>query len=244
MSQSHDLLLYTAKVCPYAHRTELALEESGAKYDTFQVDLANKPEWYAEKVNKASKVPTLVVDDKKPDQFNLPESMVIVEFVSDLFDPVSTGNTIHSKDPKVRADSRYIVERFAQLVVGSYMSAALKQDVVAFNELVQGLRTFNELILERSSQGPFIKGDKFTFADIGIAPIFGRILTVSKTNLFPSSADAAPIHELLEKDASLARVKTWWEAVSARPSWQKTYDEKLIVDMFTKRIQGAQQQAK
>lgn len=50
-----SFLLYTAKVCPFAARTELALELSGVKYDTYEIDLANKPSWYAEKINKASK---------------------------------------------------------------------------------------------------------------------------------------------------------------------------------------------
>lgn len=39
-----------------APQAELALEEVGAKYTKFQIDLQNKPEWYAPKVNPASKV--------------------------------------------------------------------------------------------------------------------------------------------------------------------------------------------
>ena len=37
-------------------QTELSLEEVGAKYTKYQIDLQNKPEWYAPKVNPASKV--------------------------------------------------------------------------------------------------------------------------------------------------------------------------------------------
>lgn len=54
-AQSHKFLLYTAKVCPYAARVELALALAGIPYERFEVDLANKPSWYAERVNKASK---------------------------------------------------------------------------------------------------------------------------------------------------------------------------------------------
>ena len=49
------MLLYMNRGCPYAARTELALELSGLKYDTFEVDLFNKPTWYSERVNKAGK---------------------------------------------------------------------------------------------------------------------------------------------------------------------------------------------
>ena len=37
-------------------KTELALKESKLPYKRFEVDLKNKPEWYAPKVNPASKV--------------------------------------------------------------------------------------------------------------------------------------------------------------------------------------------
>ena len=37
-------------------QTEISLEEVGAKYTKYQIDLQNKPEWYAPRVNPASKV--------------------------------------------------------------------------------------------------------------------------------------------------------------------------------------------
>lgn len=74
-----QITLYSAKVCPWAHRTELALKESGLPYKRYEIDLANKPEWYAPKVNPASKVPALAyggpdVDpaEPSPDSVNSP----------------------------------------------------------------------------------------------------------------------------------------------------------------------------
>ncbi|KDN51872.1 hypothetical protein RSAG8_00423, partial [Rhizoctonia solani AG-8 WAC10335] len=43
------------KICPFAQRTVIALEEAKADYTTYEIDLSNKPEWYAPKVNPASK---------------------------------------------------------------------------------------------------------------------------------------------------------------------------------------------
>lgn len=37
-------------------QTELALAEVGAQFTRHEIDLFNKPEWYAPKVNPASKV--------------------------------------------------------------------------------------------------------------------------------------------------------------------------------------------
>lgn len=37
-------------------QTEIALAEVGAPFKRYEIDLGNKPEWYAPKVNPASKV--------------------------------------------------------------------------------------------------------------------------------------------------------------------------------------------
>ncbi|KAF5335548.1 hypothetical protein D9611_012188 [Ephemerocybe angulata] len=48
----------TRRLCPWAHRTELALKESGLPYKAakpYEIELTNKPKWYTPKVNPASK---------------------------------------------------------------------------------------------------------------------------------------------------------------------------------------------
>ncbi|KAJ7107374.1 hypothetical protein C8R44DRAFT_885390 [Mycena epipterygia] len=52
-----QITLYTAEIFPFSHRAELALEEAKVSYNRFEIDLNNKLEWYAPKVNPASKVP-------------------------------------------------------------------------------------------------------------------------------------------------------------------------------------------
>ena len=65
---------------PWAQRATLAVEEVGATVKHVEIDLKNKPSWYASTVNPASKVPVLSVDG-----VNIPESHVILELVADLF---------------------------------------------------------------------------------------------------------------------------------------------------------------
>lgn len=79
-------LVYTAKVCPYAQRALLALDEAGVPYQPYEIDLLNKPEWYESKVNAASKVPVLVLDPGSDKQVNLPESLVIAEYVAEQYE--------------------------------------------------------------------------------------------------------------------------------------------------------------
>jgi glutathione S-transferase len=45
--------LYSNKSCPWAQRSRIALLESNVKYEEIEIDLQNKPDWYA-KVNPVS----------------------------------------------------------------------------------------------------------------------------------------------------------------------------------------------
>lgn len=90
-----DLLLYTAKICPYAHRAELALAESNQDFERYEIDLQNKPEWYESKVNKASKVPVLVVrNGKQGSDAYLPESLVVAEYIAEAFASQKGGEAL------------------------------------------------------------------------------------------------------------------------------------------------------
>ncbi|WP_242038826.1 glutathione S-transferase N-terminal domain-containing protein [Anabaena lutea] len=41
-----DIKIYSAVVCPYAHRTRLVLQEKGIDFDLIEIDLQNKPEGF------------------------------------------------------------------------------------------------------------------------------------------------------------------------------------------------------
>jgi hypothetical protein len=52
----HFEMLRASDLFPCNSKTELALKESKLPYKRYEIDLQNKPEWYAPKVNPASKV--------------------------------------------------------------------------------------------------------------------------------------------------------------------------------------------
>ncbi len=122
------------QVCPWGQRAALALAETGAPRtshrrcaintlgkltslsstpsDTLiEIDLQNKPSWYASTVNPASKVPVLRLgkhdDSAAP---TVPESHVLLELVSDLH----PGKLLPS-DPWARAEARYFIQRFVDV---------------------------------------------------------------------------------------------------------------------------------
>ncbi|PPQ97177.1 hypothetical protein CVT26_000440 [Gymnopilus dilepis] len=87
-----DLItLHAAKICPWAHRVELALKESKLPYKRYEVDLAIKPEWYAPLVSPASEIPAIAygapnVPPYQPlqESARLAESYTLLAFVANL----------------------------------------------------------------------------------------------------------------------------------------------------------------
>jgi hypothetical protein len=53
---SLSALINTPIVIIQQIQTEIALAEVGAPFKRYEINLENKPEWYAPKVNRASKV--------------------------------------------------------------------------------------------------------------------------------------------------------------------------------------------
>ena len=58
------LTLFSAKACPFAHRTRLALGEKKLDFELVEIDLQNKPAWFTT-VSVYGKVPALEHDGKR-----------------------------------------------------------------------------------------------------------------------------------------------------------------------------------
>ena len=69
--------LFSARVCPFAHRSRLALMEKNLPFTLIEIDLRNKPDWYFQ-INPAGAVPALRQGD-----FLLRESLIVNEYVNE-----------------------------------------------------------------------------------------------------------------------------------------------------------------
>ncbi|KAH0581702.1 hypothetical protein H2248_011389 [Termitomyces sp. 'cryptogamus'] len=239
---TQEITLYTAKVCPYAHRTELALEESGLRYTPFEIDLQNKPEWYAIKVNPAGKVPALAYGGPRvpPDQpssesTKLSESLIIVEFIADLAGP----GKLLPIDLILRAKARFFIDTVANTIGSAFSAVAMRgeptQKILAAIEKIQSL-----LPVENYAVG------EFTIADIAVAPFFARceVFLDHGIGLFEEGT-GRNVLESLRMDPKFERYRRYWQDLQARESFKKTFDRDNFRASFTKKIAGlrAQQQA-
>lgn len=161
-----DIKLYSSKVCPFAHRSRLALAEKQLEYILIEIDLRNKPSWYRE-INPLEAVPALVHGE-----FIVTESLVINEYINEL----SNAPFLLPKTSQGRALARRcIVSADATLVPSFYrlLKAQTEEDrVKAGDRMLDALCQINE-DLEKSS-GPYLFGSAVTLADIAIFPWFER----------------------------------------------------------------------
>ncbi|KAG6816134.1 hypothetical protein H0H87_008446 [Tephrocybe sp. NHM501043] len=215
----NQITLYTAKICPYAHRAELALEESKLPYTRFEIDLTNKPEWYAPRVNPASKVPAIAYggpavapDEPSPDSEKLAESLVLLEFIADL-----SGNLLPA-DPVKRAKARFFIDAVSNTIQPLLQALIVRGEPV--DKLLEAIEKLQKLL---PTEG-FAVGPEFSIADAALAPFLAR-LEVALQNDIGAYDEGTGIKafETLTTDARFARYQKYFADIKAKESFQKTF---------------------
>ncbi|OBZ77265.1 Pyrimidodiazepine synthase [Grifola frondosa] len=227
-----QITLYTAKICPYAHRVELALEEARAKYTKFQIDLQNKPQWYAPQVNPASKVPAIAYggpqvppDQPSPDSIKLAESLVLLEFVSDLY----PDSGLLPKDPVLRAKARFFIDAVSTKLVpawGAYFSRHGPVD-----DFLKAIETIQALLPESGfAIGPY------SIADAALTPHLARLRVSLKNDLGTyAEGEGQKTLQILSSDR-FARFARYYKDLVARENFKATFDEEYVTDVYKKRF--------
>ncbi|KIJ15137.1 maleylacetoacetate isomerase [Paxillus involutus ATCC 200175] len=240
MSSSHpqSITLYTAKICPYAHRVEIALAEANANFKVYQIDLANKPDWYAPKVNPASKVPAIAYggpdvapENPSPESTKLAESLVLVEFVADLYPQAD----LLPQDPVLRAKTRFFIE-----VVSSKFGPAHGKFVIrgeGYQDLLAGVEAVQEILPD---SGKYAIGDQYTIADIALTPIVARTKLASENELgrFEAGQGGAFLKAL--DSPKYAKFNAYVGRLFERQSFKATFDKEYVKGFFEKRFARAQ----
>ncbi|KAG0062803.1 hypothetical protein BGZ89_010390 [Linnemannia elongata] len=213
------LVLYNSDACPYAARAVIALAETNQDHEVIPIDLSvPRPEWYLKDINPYGQVPALKIDDKD----------IILEslFVADLL----------PKDPLQRAQTRYLIHHWGARTQPAHHKATFITDATeaAANReaLVVELEKVNKLLVdahrvEGDGHGPFFLGDKFTFADLAIAPFLARFFLLGQYN---------DSKEVTQKEfPQLERFFEWKEAVTARLTVQKaTPSQETLTNNYRK----------
>ncbi len=198
------LELYSYDACPYAQRTRMVLLEKGLDFKLVEVDLYNRPDWWAD-LSPYGKVPLL-----KHGNGIVYESAIINEYLDEVF----PETPLMPADPLQRAQARiwidYCDSRFLpachQLIQDRNDSEKQAGNRAKLGEIFSFME--NEA-LRKLSDGPYWMGDQLTLVDLQYAPFVERFPCYQ--NLWGA-----------EWPEECTRLHEWFSAISQRDSFQQT----------------------
>lgn len=229
--ESLPVKFYSSWRCPYAQRAWIGLEEKVVDYQWIEVDLyqrvhGGRGRWLLPREDLRELYPgfmTCSPHGRLPaldnDGEHVLESQILLEYIHEAF----TGPPLLPTTPYLRAQVRYwtrhvdlnIVPHFDRLLSATDAESRARERAALF----QGLSDF-EAAMAPEAEGPFFLGDDFSMADIALAPWWQRMCSVLRAyRKFDPSA--------------CPRLQAWFEAVEARPSFQRTVvDPERLIEEF------------
>lgn len=194
--------LYSMRFCPFAQRARLFLEAKGVKFETININLKDKPDWFTEK-NPIGLVPVL----------ETPKGQVIYEspITCEYLDEVYAGKKLIPTDPYEKAKQKMLVEHFSKVIALYYKITTAKKNgedtSVLEEEMKCKFTQFNEVLANQKSQ--FFGGDSVSMIDYMIWPWFERLEVVS-------------LNKCLEHTHNL---KSWVERMKEDPAVKATMSD-------------------
>ncbi|XP_076829882.1 glutathione S-transferase omega-1-like [Brachyhypopomus gauderio] len=163
-----QIRIYSMRFCPFAQRTRLVLCAKGIKYETMNIHLKDKPEWYLAK-NPLGLVPTL--------ETHLGQMICESLITSEYLDEAYPEKKLFPSDPFEKAQQKMLMEEFSKVIPLFYKipgSRKSGEDVSALEaELKNKLSKLNEVLVKKKTK--FFGGNSVTMIDYMIWPWFERL---------------------------------------------------------------------
>ncbi|KAK6352473.1 hypothetical protein TWF730_009298 [Orbilia blumenaviensis] len=244
MSIPSDLTitLYSNPACPYVHRALTTLHELSIPFTPVFIDLNTpRPESYL-KINPRGTVPALTyttpsLNNGKPVIIN--ESLIIIYFLTDLFPNhlIPTAGSVEGATERARI--AYLIDTWGNKVGSLFLKATLASvngaDAVkeAVDAAVAAIEKEIEPLLEKlegDGDGPFLGGkDRFTLAEVAIAPFILRTFTQANDDILPSS--------FKERLLALPNFGKWANEVLKNESLLKDWDVPKFLEGTRRKLQ-------
>ena len=209
--------VWTAKICPFAHRARIALHHKGVDYEKVEVDLGNKPASLFE-INPLGTVPA--IHDLGQ---NIYESLICIEYVDDMWESPS-GRKLLPDDPAGRAKERIWCDFVGKKIIPNFFGITMeKSREEASQKFLDAMKALQEAM---ASPGPFFGGADLGLMDICLAPFANRMVFLKKCFQFE-----------VPKTDEYKRYNEWWEALQNHPTYKATkLDDEYIVSNMSKQF--------
>ncbi|MDA0367726.1 MAG: glutathione S-transferase family protein [Proteobacteria bacterium] len=190
--------IFSAEVCPYAHRTRLVLMHKKIDFSLTEIDLKNKPAWFPD-VSPYGKVPSIRHDGQI-----VYESAVVNEYLDEVFPtPALMPSTPHG-----RAMARVWVDYGNTRFNGAaykLLRATNPVDQGPLREELDACLLFMENEgLRKSGDGPYWFGAEPSLVDFSYYPFFERFCNVEHYRNY-------------EMPAGCTRLRAWVDTMKAMP---------------------------
>lgn len=195
-----EIKLYSARACPFAHRSRLVLGEKKLAFELIEIDLKNKPAWYGS-VSLYGKVPALEHGGHR-----IVESAVINEYLEEVFPEPRLLPRAAAERALARIWIDFANTRLAPAFTKVLWGAAPADREAGKSELLAALELVErEALAKLSGAGPYWFGAEPTLVDFTFYPWFERLPALEQ-------------HAGFELPRGLERVQRFRQAVAARQS--------------------------
>lgn len=196
-----EVEIYSSTVCPYAHRTRLALLEKGIDFKLTEIDLENKPNWFSE-ISPYGKVPVIRYKNDR-----VWESSIINEYLDEVF----PTPPLMPNEPGRRSFARIWIDFANTKFIPAFYKLLLNQDPAQQQEWAQELH--NHLLfmesegIGKSENGSYWLGESVSLVDLSLYPWFERWAVLEHYRGFTLPSECK-------------RLKEWHSAMANRESVQ------------------------
>jgi glutathione S-transferase len=200
--------LFSARVCPYAHRTRLLLIEKNVPFVLTEIDFRNKPARFLE-VSPYGKVPAVVHDGS-----TIYESAIINEYLDEVF----ASPSFMPSSPLLRAKSRIWIDYCDDYFIHDHYALLKNQETARHPVLLEkASRNFMFIeekgLAELGGSGPYWLGAEVSLVDFAWYPFFERL-------------PAWSYYRGLQIPESCHRLKAWIAAMAARSSVRQIMNDR------------------
>lgn len=208
------LTLFSARACPFAHRTRLVLSHKAVPFELVEIDLQNKPAWF-HTVSGYGKVPAIEHAGRR-----VWESAIINEYLDEVFPDIP----LLPSEPAARAVARLWIDhantRFAPAFTRVLRGATEADQAAGRRDLAEALSYIeHQGLAVLSPAGPFFLGASPSLIDFAFYPWFERWPALEHFRAFP----VPPEHVRLQRWRDAVRAL---EAVAAHENAPEFYIER------------------
>ncbi|KAJ1140677.1 hypothetical protein NDU88_007025 [Pleurodeles waltl] len=201
--------IYSMRFCPYAHRARIVLAAKGIKFETININLRSKPDWFVKKVSSGL-VP--VLETSKGDIIS--ESTIISDYVDEAY----PGMQLTPSDPLQKAHQKMLLETFSKLSPLMYsilLATKRGEDVSGLREQFKTkIVEFEEILIHQKT--PYFGGESVSMIDYMMWPFFER-------------AEAFCFKDVLKHTP---KINAWIELMMQDPAVKMTYIDAETMKAF------------